>query len=277
MEFNIEYFCWDEGYEETMKYTPSEGNKIIYKFSNRYGDYIGQTKFSVRKRAGINGKWYLENPDTKWAYGIKTFGFDGFGITILEECPEDQADEREKFYIAKYNSWQEGFNSTPGGAIWQCPSGGLRKFKVEVKDLFDELDTNALEAWVGIYDLLLCDKVEVPLVKGREDLLNALTELSEKSHRWWTNYSYYAYEGEYANYRLTVWELIYNFELLDLNAVEIYTQINTQYASRRERIDALWSLLSDECMRREILGGDYITSGDREWTEFIFDYPKNEV
>ena len=42
-------------------------------------------------------------------YGVWNFAFE-----VLEECPRDQLNEKEKYYIDLYNSYEFGFNSNRG-------------------------------------------------------------------------------------------------------------------------------------------------------------------
>lgn len=43
------------------------------------------------------------------------YGIDNFKFTILEECQRNKLNEREKYWIAYYNTYKNGYNSTPGG------------------------------------------------------------------------------------------------------------------------------------------------------------------
>ena len=42
-------------------------------------------------------------------YGIWNFAFE-----VIEECPREQLNEKEKYYIDLYNSYDYGFNSNRG-------------------------------------------------------------------------------------------------------------------------------------------------------------------
>lgn len=46
---------------------------------------------------------------------IKKYGTDAFNFEIIEECPLDKLDEREKYWIAFYNTYKEfGYNCNEG-------------------------------------------------------------------------------------------------------------------------------------------------------------------
>ena len=88
--------------------------------------YIGQTtEDNVEKRWGKNGKGYApekEKEPTKFYNAIKKYGWDNFShkILFIIECETKEElvfwlDEWEKYYIEKYDSFYNGYNSTAGG------------------------------------------------------------------------------------------------------------------------------------------------------------------
>ncbi|MGN1050579.1 MAG: GIY-YIG nuclease family protein [Selenomonadaceae bacterium] len=72
--------------------------------------YIGQSK-DIRRRM-----WEHKRPNSMKNSELKKdilrYGFDSFKQEVLEECPIDRLDEREKFYIAKY---KPEYNVSIGG------------------------------------------------------------------------------------------------------------------------------------------------------------------
>lgn len=80
--------------------------------------YIGQTiKSKPEYRWGVNGNGYLKrNPNSHFARAIKKYGWENFEHVIFEyNIPNEDLDEMEKAYIEKYNSVENGYNSTYGG------------------------------------------------------------------------------------------------------------------------------------------------------------------
>lgn len=79
--------------------------------------YVGQTIQSLNKR--FNGHCCYSKSDKSEAMYIKRaihkYGRDKFHITLLEECPVNLLNEREKYWISFYNSYNEGYNLTKGG------------------------------------------------------------------------------------------------------------------------------------------------------------------
>ena len=80
--------------------------------------YIGLSNDCVRrKREHFNllNKNQHENSHLPHAWNL--YGKESFSFFILEECPVDALDEREKYYIAKYhsNNMEFGYNIESGG------------------------------------------------------------------------------------------------------------------------------------------------------------------
>jgi hypothetical protein len=72
--------------------------------------YIGQTTqpFEYRMRQHCCGETEIDK-------AIKYFGLDAFDYWVIEECNTDELDEKEIYYIAKYDTYYNGYNNTLGG------------------------------------------------------------------------------------------------------------------------------------------------------------------
>lgn len=79
--------------------------------------YIGQTVKSIRGRAGKDGSQYITNPKSKIAKAINKWGWNSFEVTVLEDNIQDidTLNKLEMYYIEKYDSFNNGYNSTKGG------------------------------------------------------------------------------------------------------------------------------------------------------------------
>lgn len=80
--------------------------------------YIGQTKTSFKKRWSEHIKDLSENKHCNiylqrvW----NLYGSECFAFKVLKACNEDDdLNKLEKYYIEKYNTYEEGYNLTPGG------------------------------------------------------------------------------------------------------------------------------------------------------------------
>lgn len=81
--------------------------------------YIGQTVFPLETRF----KQHIYNAHTKTSASynqhikraIRKYGADAFDIEEIEQCNNSLLDEREKYWIAHFDSVKHGFNMTYGG------------------------------------------------------------------------------------------------------------------------------------------------------------------
>ena len=79
--------------------------------------YVGQTIQTLNKR--FNGHCCYSKSDRSINMYIKRaihkYGRDKFHIQLIEECPVNILDEREKYWINFYDSYNTGYNLTLGG------------------------------------------------------------------------------------------------------------------------------------------------------------------
>ena len=87
---------------------------FIYKITNKVNDksYIGQTRYTVEFR----WRQHIHKKDNTYFHNaLHKYGVENFVIKTLEECDVEKLNEREIFYIAKYNTFKDGYNLTIGG------------------------------------------------------------------------------------------------------------------------------------------------------------------
>lgn len=96
----------------------------IYKITNLENNkiYIGQS-INIEERWKDHRTDYLRS-DVLLYRAMRKYGIENFKFEVLEECAVEELDEREIFYINKYNSYicspnSQGYNMTLGG-------GGVR-------------------------------------------------------------------------------------------------------------------------------------------------------
>lgn len=104
----------------------------IYKITNKQNQkvYIGQS-INIQQRFYHHRK--LTNDNNYFHRALKKYGKDNFNYEIIEKCSQEQLDEREKYWIAFYQSnlREYGYNSTFGGegkspqCIFQYSSQGI--------------------------------------------------------------------------------------------------------------------------------------------------------
>lgn len=89
----------------------------IYKITNLINQksYIGQTRQDFHKR------WQQHISDTNTNRGylihkaIAKYGLTNFTFSIIEECENTVLNDREKYWIKYYDSYNNGYNLTLGG------------------------------------------------------------------------------------------------------------------------------------------------------------------
>ena len=78
--------------------------------------YVGQSvEIEIRWKHEINESLRLKYPKNKFIRALKKYGAENFEFSILEECKIEELDEKEIFYIKKYNSTVFGYNTSLGG------------------------------------------------------------------------------------------------------------------------------------------------------------------
>ena len=97
----------------------------IYKITNLVNGkmYIGQS-IDIYKRWKEHKATSLNTESQAYNYPIycafRKYGFENFKFEVIEECSTDKLDEKEIYYIEKYNSYiggenANGYNLTTGG------------------------------------------------------------------------------------------------------------------------------------------------------------------
>lgn len=83
------------------------------KITNKY--YIGQS-IDISKRL-TQHKWAYQQQNQKYPLYIemRNYGIENFEWGILEECSIDELDQKEIYWIKKFNSYLDGYNLTSGG------------------------------------------------------------------------------------------------------------------------------------------------------------------
>lgn len=83
--------------------------KITYNKDGRC--YIGQSiniEHRLKEHKKCEGQSYIHN-------AIKKYGLSNFTFEVVEECSRQELDEKERYWIKFYNSYENGFNQTKGG------------------------------------------------------------------------------------------------------------------------------------------------------------------
>lgn len=113
----------------------------IYKITNKINGkcYIG-------KSTNIHHRWIehkslsreIKNGGDEYAIhcAIRKYSIENFSFEIIEECSLEHLNEKEKYWIEYYNSYENGYNETLGG------DGGPRYDYNHIYELWNEGYTN---------------------------------------------------------------------------------------------------------------------------------------
>lgn len=111
----------------------------IYKITNLITNmsYIGQS-LNIEKRWNEEKRRAFLKNDKSYNYPLskafRKYGLKNFSFEILEECSQNFLNEKEKFYISKYNTFYNGYNQTLGG------DNAIIKPKENIIDIIQDLE-----------------------------------------------------------------------------------------------------------------------------------------
>ena len=92
----------------------------IYMYQNKINKhcYIGQSIDIQKRRWDHQSDYKCEKSSSyncQFYQALRKYGFENFEFSILEECLKEELDDKEIFYIKKYDSFKNGYNATEGG------------------------------------------------------------------------------------------------------------------------------------------------------------------
>ena len=118
--------------------------KDIYKITNLINGkcYIGQSTNSKRRFSEHKAKGYGNENNKVLYYAFDKYGIENFSFEVIEEQVENY-NEREKYWIRYYDSFENGYNQTEGGDEPPLNIGENSPFtthsKQEVDYVFDQI------------------------------------------------------------------------------------------------------------------------------------------
>lgn len=120
----------------------------IYKITNLVNgkSYIGQSiciedRWNKEKARAFRPTYEKYHKTLFCAF--RKYGLDNFSFEILEECPAEQLNKREQYYVELYDSYFNGYNETLGGQNGN--QGNSIKLSVEqVLEIYDLLQHSDL-------------------------------------------------------------------------------------------------------------------------------------
>ena len=142
---------------------------FIYKITNTINgkSYIGQTIQNIKERFYQHCATKCSKAVSNMAIhrAIKKYGKSNFTVEVIEEIDFANLNDRERYWIKYYNSYNNGYNSTKGG------QDGCKSFKdLDVESIIKEYNTGKSLRTLGtifkvdkqtIKDLLIRHNVEL--------------------------------------------------------------------------------------------------------------------
>ena len=119
----------------------------IYKITNLINNkqYIGQS-INIENR-WVKEKYRAFEKDSSeynrtLSKAFRDFGIENFSFEIIEECPKELLNEKEKYYIEKYDTYFNGYNETTGGTLNE--NNCIKISKEELLKIYDLLINSSL-------------------------------------------------------------------------------------------------------------------------------------
>lgn len=125
----------------------------IYKITNTTNGkcYIGQSR-DIEARWAKHLSTYKSSPEWELYRAFKKYGIAAFSFEVIEECSIEELNEREVYWIAQFDSFNNGYNMTLGGeacngtndkAVYQYDLSG--NFIKEYKSAHDAARENNIQ------------------------------------------------------------------------------------------------------------------------------------
>jgi predicted GIY-YIG superfamily endonuclease len=125
----------------------------IYKIQNLLNGkiYIGQSvdiekRWSTHKAELKNNYHHNIHLQSAW----NKYGENNFEFSIVEECIIDQLNQREIYWISQFNSFENGYNLTPGGGNTEAFSKSVIQFDLAGNEISRYSSVSEAETITGI-------------------------------------------------------------------------------------------------------------------------------
>lgn len=112
----------------------------IYKITNKLNgqSYIGQTTNFKKRIQAHKNNFRHKKYDIKLYRAFEKYGLEQFSFEVLETVKREDADSREKNYIALYKTFEKGYNETDGGVVgYKLNEKTKRKVSKAIKEMWD--------------------------------------------------------------------------------------------------------------------------------------------
>lgn len=220
----------------------------IYSITNKINGkvYIGQS-------SDIEGRWKRHisflNENSHHNKHIQAawnkFGKDNFEFNVVEECTEDELNEREIYYIQKYDSYNSGYNLDLGGE-------GIRGYKHTPEQILKmrkahnalvvlqfDLSRNLIKRWDGG-----AGQITKELGYTAECVNRICRHTCKEMHAY--KASYWMYEQEYQREDFS-WDAYFSNRKIEIDKskCQVYTSKKIVQYDKDKNVIAVWNSLSE--------------------------------
>ena len=156
---------------------------FIYKITNKINgkSYIGQTIQNVKERFYQHCATKCSKAVSNMAIhrAIKKYGKSNFTVEVIEEIDSANLNDRERYWIKYYNSYNNGYNSTKEG------QDGCKPFKdLDVESIIKEYNTGKSLRTLGTIFKVDKQTIKDLLVRNNINLRTTKTyKLSQKDRK----------------------------------------------------------------------------------------------
>ena len=214
----------------------------IYKITNKENGkaYIGQS-------IHIEDRWHKHKWESQaegypqYNYTIhkafRKYGISAFTFEIIEECDQEMLNEREKYWIALYDTYMKGYNDTEGGDGGPVMKGEDNpRARLTDEDVFD-IRSRALkcESQSEVYHRLYSEKISfrqfqrVWQGEGWEHILPEVADFIHSKEYLFTVKSNAA-KKQITQQQIDAWEDIEKRKLNGEKRLEVYDLYKEQYS-----------------------------------------------
>ena len=114
----------------------------IYRIVNNINQhcYIGQS-INIESRWVHHKNYPKQSSHYPLYQAFEKYGIENFTFEIIEECPSNELDEKEIYWIQYYNSYYNGYNQTTGGKSGNA-NNIIRISKEDILIIYDLLQNS---------------------------------------------------------------------------------------------------------------------------------------
>lgn len=155
---------------------------FIYQILNLVNNkiYIGQTKNTIERRFKAHLSEARNGANGYLNAAIRKYGEDSFIVVQIEEIPDEEMNERERFWISKYDTTnrENGYNIHPGGNSGHITQPNHGRYHRTIKKY--DMNGNFIEEYSSIKEC----------AEKNNTYTNAIIMCAQQKWKSWNNYQY---------------------------------------------------------------------------------------